>query len=106
MICCICYVCAVFRNKAGEEVFRVTRDMLGTMIHMPEAVREDMLFNMLVNDGSLKIPESTGEKKRLENDPMTGITAEGKDKAAVGREAGEENVAEETKSGKKTTEKK
>lgn len=82
MICCICYVCAVFRNKAGEEVFRVTRDMLGTMIHMPEAVREDMLFNMLVSDGSLKIPESTGEKKRLENDPMTGITAEGKDMKA------------------------
>ena len=72
------YVCAEFHDFSGNPVFRITPAMRGTMVETPEAIKQDILFDMLVTDGSIKVPETATQKKVLENDPMVGVTAEGK----------------------------
>ena len=74
----ITYVCADFRDKNGNPIFRITADMLRTMQDVPEAIKQDLLFDMLVQDGSIKTPETVAQRKLLEQDPMIGMTAEGK----------------------------
>ena len=75
----ICHVCAEFHNAKGEKVFSVSRNQLDGMIFdVPEVIREDPLFQMLVDDGSLQAVVSAAEKKQAENNPKLGITTEGK----------------------------
>ena len=58
---------------------------------VPEAVKQDVLFNMLVADGSIKVPQNENQKKVLEQDPLVGVTAEGRsavmEKAETGKPA-------------------
>ena len=72
------YVCAEFRDKGGNPIFRITADMLRTIQTVPDAIKQDLLFDMLVKDGSIKTPETEAQRKLLEQDPMIGMTAEGK----------------------------
>ncbi len=72
------YVCADFRDKKGNSIFRITADMLRTIQTVPDAIRQDLLFDMLVADGSIKTPETEAQKKLLEQEPMLGMTAEGR----------------------------
>lgn len=72
------YVCADFRDKKGNPIFRITADMLRTMQDVPETIKQDLLFDMLVQDGSIKTPETVAQRKLLEQDPMIGMNADGK----------------------------
>lgn len=72
------YVCADFRDKKGNPIFRITADMLRTIQTVPDAIKQDLLFDMLVKDGSIKTPETEAQKKLLEQEPMLGMTAEGR----------------------------
>ena len=72
------YVCADFHDKNGNRIFRITADMLRTMQDVPEAIRQDLLFDLLVADGSIKTPETAAQRKLLEQEPMLGMTADGK----------------------------
>ena len=72
------YVCAEFHDKAGSVLYRITPAMRGRIEEAPESIKQDILFNMLVADGSIKVPETAAQKKTLEQDPMVGVTAEGK----------------------------
>ena len=72
------YVCADFRDKKGNPIFRITADMLRTMQDVPEAIKQDLLFDMLVQDGSIKTPETVAQRKLLEQDPMIGMNADGR----------------------------
>ena len=47
-------VCAEFRNAAGEPVFAVTPAIRDIFVEAPDAIREDPLFRMLVDDGSME----------------------------------------------------
>ena len=76
-------VCAEFKNKVGEIVYRVKPSDLGLIREAPEAIREDVLFGLLVSDGSLEAVESVSRRKTLENDPMLGTDAEGKNVGAA-----------------------
>ena len=77
-------VCADFRNKKGEVIHRVTpADRLG-FHEAPDAIQEDPLFSMMLNDGSLEAVRSVSDQRKLESDPLAGITPEGK-KAAKTR---------------------
>ena len=93
------YVCAEFRDFSGNPIFRITPAMRGTMITVPEAIKQDILFDMLVADGSIKVPETAAQKKTLEQDPMVGVTAEGKSEtgkpAKNGKTARKETKAED-----------
>ncbi len=83
------YVCAEFHDRKGNPLFRITPAMRGTMVsNVPEAVKQDVLFNMLVADGSIKVPENEGQKKALEQDPLVGVTAEGKSETGKPAKAG------------------
>ena len=72
------YVCAEFRDKAGNTLFRIRPEMLRSMQEVPDAIEQDHLFDLLVADGSIKTPESVAQKKLLEQDPMIGMAATGK----------------------------
>jgi hypothetical protein len=72
-------VCADFYDKRNNLLFRITPSDLGLFVDAPEAIREDPLFQMLVDDKSIKFPEDAKTNKALENDPYAGATAEGKE---------------------------
>ena len=92
------YVCADFRDKSGNPIFRITADMLRTFTEIPDAVRQDMLFDMLVADGSIKTPETESQKKLLEQDPMLEMGADGKSmKAAKTAKTAKAEAKAETK---------
>lgn len=78
------YVCAEFHDRAGTVIHRITPAMRGTIVEAPEAIRQDVLFSMLVKDGSIKTPETPAQKKTLEKDPMAGVTAEGRSAVIAG----------------------
>ena len=73
------YVCAEFRDRNGNRIHRITPDMIGLFIDAPEAIRQDLLFQMLLADGSIKTPEDAKKNRNLENDPMKGAGADGKE---------------------------
>ena len=72
------YVCAEFHDRKGTVLYRITPEMLRTLQEAPEAIEQDLLYGMLLRDGSIKTPETEARKKQLEKDPMFGINAEGK----------------------------
>ena len=72
------YVCADFYDRNRNLIHRITPADLGKFNYPPEKIKEDPLFQMLVDDGSIRIPEEKSAQKALENDPYAGITAEGK----------------------------
>jgi len=72
-------VCAEFRDREGNVIHRIGRNDVLTFHEAPDAVQEDLLFKMLVADGSIELPpKDVKEKKRLENDPMAGADATGR----------------------------
>ena len=71
-------VCAEFHNATGEVVFAVTPAVRDVFVEAPDAIREDPLFRMLINDGSLEAAVPEERKKILENDPAAGHDASGK----------------------------
>ena len=83
-------VCAEFHDKSGAVIHRITPAMLGLFHDAPEALKGDLLFEMLVADGSIKRPEDAKTDRNLEQDPMKGATADGKEIKA-------EKAARETK---------
>ena len=78
MFTIICRVCAEFHDKHGIIVFQVRAQDLGKVIEAPEAIREDPLFKMLKDEGSLDVPGSKQEMKEIEDDPMKDHGADGR----------------------------
>ena len=72
-------VCAEFCDKNGDPIYRITpADRLVYKDDAPEAIRGDLLFQMLVADGSIEVIETVEQRKKLESDPTAGTTAEGR----------------------------
>ena len=63
-------VCADFRDRNGAVLFRVTPQTRLTFQDAPEAIREDPLFQMLVQEGSLEAGVAPVRQKELETDPL------------------------------------
>ena len=78
------YVCAEFRDRSGTVIHRITPDMRGVMQEAPDAIRQDLLFGLLVADGSIRTPETESRKKALEQDPLVGVTPEGRSAVIAG----------------------
>ncbi len=95
------YVCAEFRDRSGNRIFRITADMLRNLQKVPDAIEQDLLFDLLVADGSIKVPETAAQRKLLEQEPMLGMNADGRSAA---RETVPENAvkAEKPVKGTKT----
>ena len=73
-------VCAEFTDKSGAVIHKITPAMLGLFHDAPEALKGDLLFNMLLADGSIKTPEDAKKDRELEQDPMKGASPDGKDR--------------------------
>ena len=82
-------VCADFHNRKGELVHRVTPANRLTFHEAPEAIREDPLFRLLVEEGALEAAVTPVEKKQLEADPLKGADASGRKRGASKKTAGD-----------------
>ena len=71
-------VCAEFRDHTGTVIHRVTPETRLTFREAPEAIREDPLFQMLLNDGSLEAAVTSVQRKKLEAEPLEGTDATGR----------------------------
>ena len=78
MLTIVCHVAAVFHDRSGRTVLAVSPSDTDRIIQAPEEIQEDPLFGMLTADGTLQAVASLEDKRRLENNPLTGIDAEGK----------------------------
>ena len=97
-------VCADFYDTNRNLLFRITRDDLGKYVKAPEAIEQDPLYRMLLDDGSIKLaPVNTRDKRDLENDPYAGADATGKDiKPKAEKPRAETKPKAETKASVKT----
>ena len=62
-------VCAEFHDHTGAAVFSVTPQTRLTFQEAPETIREDPLFQMLLDDRSIEVSDNGPRQKELENDP-------------------------------------
>ena len=72
-------VCADFYDKNRNLLHRILPVHLGTFHEAPDSIRQDPLFQMLVDDGSIKYPADAAKDRALEQDPYAGADATGKD---------------------------
>ena len=78
----ICYVAADFGPVEGMR-FKITPDMRGNFIEAPAWIKDTLLYKWLLKDGSIVVADKQISKKQGENDPMVGISAEGKSISAT-----------------------
>lgn len=71
-------VCAEFHDRNGNLIHRVTPETRLTFQEAPEAIRQDPLFQLLVDDGSLEAAVTPVQKRKLEAEPLRGTDASGR----------------------------
>ncbi len=72
-------VCADFHDQKGNVIYRIRpADRLVYKDDAPDEIRDDLLFRMLVDDGSIEVIETAAQKKAMEQDPTAGADATGK----------------------------
>ncbi len=90
-------VCAEFKDQRGNVVYRIgPADRLRYIDDAPEAIRQDLLFRMLVEDGSIEVIETAAQKKAMEQDPTAGVLADGRKASKVKGDAKTEGKPAET----------
>ena len=73
-------VCADFHDKNRNLLHRIAPRDLNLFREVPESIQQDPLFQMLVDDGSIKFPADAAKDKALEQDPFAGTTPDGREK--------------------------
>ena len=106
------FVCAEFHDRSGQAIYSIRPNQLMTIVTVPDAIRQDPLYDLLVADQSIRVPENGEELKRLENDPWAKSAAErvpaGNDplaKSAAVRVPAENDSAAKTSNKKEKAEK-
>ena len=74
----ISHVAAEFRDRNGNTLYTIHGSQRNTFLAVPETIRQDPLFDLLLQDGSIEIPETALKTAALENDPTEGITPDGR----------------------------
>ena len=72
-------VCADFYDRNRNLLHRILPVHLGTFHEAPDSIRQDPLFQMLVDDGSIKYPADAAKDRALEQDPYAGTTPDGRE---------------------------
>ena len=72
-------VCADFYDKNRNLLHRIIPRDLNLFREVPESIQQDPLFQMLVDDGSIKFPADAAKDKALEQDPFAGTTPDGRE---------------------------
>ena len=68
------FACAEFHDKSGNVIHRIHAHELRNITEVPDAIVQDPLYALMVDEGSLKAPESKIDLKALENDPDAKLT--------------------------------
>ena len=76
-------VCADFYDRNRNLLHRILPVHLGTFHEAPDSIRQDPLFQMLVDDGSIKYPADAAKDRALEQDPYAGTTPDGREIGAA-----------------------
>ena len=76
-------VCADFYDRNRNLLHRILPVHLGTFHEAPDSIRQDPLFQMLVDDGSIKYPADATKDRALEQDPFVGTTPDGREIGAA-----------------------
>ena len=76
-------VCADFYDKNRNLLHRIAPRDLNLFREVPESIRQDPLFQMLVDDGSIKFPADAAKDRALEQDPYAGTTPDGREIGAA-----------------------
>ena len=63
------FACAEFHDKSGNVIHRIHAHELRNITEVPDAIVQDPLYALMVEEGSLKAPESKLDLRALENDP-------------------------------------
>lgn len=79
----ICYVAVEFMMKGGKgrpgSIYRIEPKDIGVIkMDAPAWIKDTTMFHLLAKDGSIKFV-TEANKKQAENDPLTGIAADGKE---------------------------
>ena len=101
------FVCAEFHDKAGAPIHTIRPVDLKQICEVPDAIAQDPLYAMLVEDGSIRAPETREVLRQLENDPVQKpVKAEEKPDAAPAEAPAEGTAAPAEKTaGRKGTSK-
>ena len=78
-------VCADFTDGNGRTIFSINPPDLLSFLEAPEEIRLDPLFGLMIAEGSLEAVHSVDQRKKLENDPTEGVSAEGRKRGASAR---------------------
>ncbi len=78
----ICAVAADFGPYDGE-IFSVKAKDIGIMIQAPAWIKNTLMYKWLLEDGSITVADNKVAQKKMENDPLGGLTAEGKKEEPV-----------------------
>ena len=94
------FACAEFHDKSGNVIHRIHAHELRNITPVPDAIKQDPLYALMVEEGSLKAPESKIDLKALENDPDA-VIAKGESNAKTAK-AAKAVKAEKTEAAAKT----
>lgn len=87
-------VCADFHDRRGAVIHRVTPASRLTFHEAPDAIRDDPLFRLLVNEGSLEASVTSVRKTELEADPLRETDAAGRRETAGRKRAAAKTAPE------------
>ena len=94
-------VCAEFHDNAGTVLFKIGPADRMNFIDAPESIKQDPLYGMLLNDGSLEAPVDKAAQKKLENDPEKAESAKAEPAETAGQPAQKEANASGAKAAAK-----
>ena len=73
----ICRVAAEFRAPNRELIFEVKPWDRLVILDVPDKIKETLMFRMLLADGAIDVIEKAADQKKLENNPVQGVFADG-----------------------------
>ena len=76
-------VCADFYDRNRNLIHKITQRDLGLYHDVPDAIQQDPLYQMLLDDGSILLADTPAKQKAIENDPYAGATADGRSTEAA-----------------------
>ena len=71
-------VAAAFCRPDRSIIFEVRPADILVILDAPDEIRQDPLFTLMVNEGSLEVISGVDVQKKLEADPVQGANAEGR----------------------------
>ena len=73
-----CHVATIFKDQNWNPIYKLENPERNKNVEVPDAITQDPIFHQLIDEGSLEVIITVGQRNRLENEPLAGIDATGK----------------------------